>query len=486
MSSIPNGSPPTPAQQRAVAELLRVAPVADDLSRRFAAAGHDLALVGGSVRDALRGALGDDLDFATDARPEEILAIAGSWPDAVWEVGMAFGTVGLRKGDYKLEVTTYRSEAYTRDSRKPEVRFGDSLVADLARRDFTVNAIAVPMPLRPADPLLDPYGGLSDLGARRLRTPGRPEDSFDDDPLRMLRAARFAAQLGFTVDPGVVAAMTDMRDRLAIVSVERIRDELTKLVCAPEPRKGLELLVDTGLADHVLPEVPGMRLEIDEHHRHKDVYEHSLTVLDQAIDLEDAQQPDLVLRLAALLHDIGKPKTRRHEADGRVSFHHHEVVGARMARTRLAKLRFPKDIVNGVCTLVELHLRFHGYAEGEWTDSAVRRYVRDAGDLLDRLHKLTRADCTTRNKRKAQRLAGAYDDLEGRIARLAEEEQLSRIRPDLDGTEVMTELGIRPGPVVGRALQHLLELRLEHGPLGPDRARAELRRWAAEQDDLPS
>ncbi|MQA04364.1 MAG: CCA tRNA nucleotidyltransferase [Streptosporangiales bacterium] len=471
------------AQRRAVAELLRITPVADELSRLFTAAGHQLALVGGSVRDALRGSLGADLDFTTDARPEEILAVARPWADAVWEVGIAFGTVGLRKGDYKLEVTTYRSEQYDKDSRKPEVQYGDSLVADLARRDFTVNAIAVPLPLRTEQPLLDPHAGLEDLMAGVLRTPGRPEDSFADDPLRMLRAARFASQLGLEVAAPVVEAMTSMRDRLAIVSAERIRDELTKLLLGNEPRRGFTLMVDTGLAEHVLPELPGMQLEIDEHHRHKDVYEHTLKVLEQAMGLEGDDGPDLVLRLAAVMHDVGKPRTRRWEPDGRVSFHHHEVVGARMTKKRLAALRYPKDVVADVTHLVELHLRFHGYAEGEWTDSAVRRYVRDAGHVLARLHKLTRADCTTMNKRKAQRLARAYDHLEERIDRLAEEEELAKIRPDLDGKVVMAELGIPPGPLVGKALQHLLELRMEHGPLGEERAKEELHRWAVQQRD---
>ena len=478
-----DSSPRTPdhVQRRAVAELLRVTPVADDLARLFTDAGHELALVGGSVRDALRGRLGDDLDFATDARPEEVLALARRWADHVWEVGIAFGTVGLKKGEFKLEVTTYRSEQYDRTSRKPAVSYGDSLEADLARRDFTVNAIAVPLPLRAERPLLDPHDGLRDLTAGVLRTPGRPEDSFDDDPLRMMRAARFAAQLGFDVAPEVVQAMTDMRSRLDIVSVERVRDERSKLLLSEQPRRGLTLLVDTGLADHVLPELPGMRLEIDEHHRHKDVYEHTLKVLQQAMDLEEGE-PDLVLRLAALMHDVGKPRTRKLEDDGRVSFHHHEVVGARMTSKRLTKLRYPKEVVADVSRLVELHLRFHGYADSEWTDSAVRRYVRDAGHLLDRLHKLTRADCTTMNRRKAQRLARAYDDLEARIERLAEEEELASIRPDLDGTEVMAELGVSPGPIVGRALKHLLELRMEQGPLGHDRAVEELHRWYKEQN----
>jgi poly(A) polymerase len=469
------------AQRRLVPELLRVAPVADDLAARFAAAGHSLALVGGSVRDALLGRLGHDLDFATDARPEQVVPLVKAWADAWWEVGIAFGTVGARKGDLVVEITTYRAEVYRADSRKPQVSYGDSLVEDLRRRDLSVNAMAVTLPDKS---FVDPFGGLTDLTARVLRTPGRPEDSFADDPLRMMRVARFAAQLGFAVDPAVVEAMTAMAERIGIVSAERVRDELVKLVLAPRPRPGLTLLVETGLADRVLPELPRLVLEIDEHHRHKDVYEHSLTVLEQAIALEDADDadgPDLVLRLAALLHDIGKPKTRRFEQGGGVSFHHHEVVGAKLTRARLRELRFPKDVVDDVSRLVELHLRFHGYGTGEWTDSAVRRYVADAGALLGRLHKLTRADCTTRNRRKADLLRRTYDHLEARIARLREQEELDAIRPDLDGNAIMEILGVPPGPVVGRAWTFLKDLRMERGPLPHDEAVAELRRWWAAQ-----
>jgi poly(A) polymerase len=461
-----------------VTELLRVSPVADELARRFAARDHQLALVGGSVRDALLGRLGNDLDFTTDARPDEVLRLVGGWADAVWEMGIAFGTVGCRKDDYHLEITTYRAEAYDRTSRKPSVSYGDSLADDLARRDFTVNAMAVALP---GVTFVDPYDGLRDLAERVLRTPGRPEDAFGDDPLRMLRAARFTAQLGFEVAPEVVAAMRAMAERITIVSAERVRDELVKLLLAPDPRRGLGLLVDTGLADQVLPELPKLRLEVDEHHRHKDVYQHSLTVLEQAMALEPPGEPDLVLRLAALLHDIGKPKTRRFLPGGGVSFHHHEVVGAHMTKARLKALKFPKDVIDDVTRLVELHLRFHGYADGEWTDSAVRRYVRDAGPLLDRLHKLTRSDCTTRNRRKAAALARAYDHLEERVAALREQEELDAIRPDLDGNEIMAVLGIRPGPLVGKAYRHLLELRLERGPMDRDTAVAELTRWYRDQ-----
>ncbi|MGW2084063.1 CCA tRNA nucleotidyltransferase [Streptomyces sp. NPDC001880] len=467
----------TQVQHRAVSELLRVSPVADDLARRFQDAGFSLALVGGSVRDALLGRLGNDLDFTTDARPEAVLKIVRPWADSVWEVGIAFGTVGAQKDGYQIEVTTYRSEAYDRTSRKPEVSYGDSIEEDLVRRDFTVNAMAVALPQKE---FIDPHGGLKDLAERVLRTPGTPEESFSDDPLRMLRAARFAAQLDFDVAPDVVSAMTEMAGRIEIVSAERVREELNKLLLSTHPRKGLALLVGTGLAQQVLPELPALRLESDEHHRHKDVYEHSLTVLEQAIDLEQ-DGPDLVLRLAALLHDIGKPRTRRFEKDGRVSFHHHEVVGAKMVKKRMTALKYSNDMVKDVSKLVELHLRFHGYGDGEWTDSAVRRYVRDAGPLLERLHKLTRSDCTTRNKRKAAALSRTYDGLEERIAQLQEQEELDAIRPDLDGNEIMKILGIGPGPVIGKAYAFLLELRLEHGPMEHGMAVKKLKEWWAAQ-----
>ncbi|MEV0253316.1 CCA tRNA nucleotidyltransferase [Streptomyces sp. NPDC050732] len=488
---MPNANEENPSalsqvQRRAVSELLRVSPVADDLARRFQEAGFSLALVGGSVRDALLGRLGNDLDFTTDARPEDVLKIVRPWADAVWEVGIAFGTVGSQKdarvGDadvsFQVEVTTYRSEAYDRTSRKPEVSYGDSIEEDLVRRDFTVNAMAVALPEKE---FVDPHGGLEDLAERVLRTPGTPEESFSDDPLRMLRAARFAAQLDFEVAPDVVAAMKAMAERIDIVSAERVRDELNKLILSAHPRKGLALLVETGLAERILPELPALRLERDEHHRHKDVYDHSLIVLEQAMALEK-DGPDLTLRLAALLHDIGKPRTRRFESDGRVSFHHHEVVGAKMVKKRMTALKYSNELVKDVSRLVELHLRFHGYGTGEWTDSAVRRYVRDAGPLLDRLHKLTRSDCTTRNKRKANALSRAYDGLEERIARLQEQEELDSIRPDLDGNAIMEILDVGPGPVIGKAYKFLLELRLENGPMGRDAAAAALKEWWAAQD----
>jgi poly(A) polymerase len=399
-------------------------------------------------------------------------------------MGRDFGTIGCRMGPWVVEVTTYRSESYDPASRKPTVDFGDTLEGDLGRRDFSVNAMAVALPRRE---FVDPYGGVVDLAHRLLRTPGRPEDSFSDDPLRMLRAARFAAQLGFAVDPDVVAAMTAMADRIGIISAERIRDELVKLVLAPYPRAGLTLLVDTGLAQLVLPELPALALERDEHHRHKDVYEHTLTVLEQSIDQEGRLAaltgggPDLVSRLAALMHDVGKPRTRRFVEGGQVTFHHHDVVGAKLTRARLQALRFPTETIDAVSKLVELHLRFHGYGDGEWTDSAVRRYVRDAGDQLERLHVLTRADCTTRNQRKAERLRRTYDELEARIARLSEEEELAAMRPDLDGTQIMDALGIGPGPEVGKAYRFLLDLRLDHGPMGEDAARAALLDWWGRQ-----
>lgn len=468
-------------QQSAVAELLRVAPVADALAERFVAAGHQLHLVGGPVRDALLGRLGDDLDFTTDARPEQILALVQGWAQSTWTTGIRFGTIGLQRDGRRLEITTYRSDSYDGTSRNPEVVFGDTLDGDLVRRDFTVNAMAVSLPDRT---FTDPYGGLSDLAQGLLRTPGPAAVSFGDDPLRMLRACRFVAQLGFTVDPDVVEALVAMAGQIGRISAERIRDELSKLLCADHPEPGLELLTDSGLATYVLPELPAMRMEIDEHHQHKDVYQHSLTVLQQAIDLEqadpDSAHPDLVLRLAALLHDIGKPRTRRKEAGGKVSFHHHEVVGAKMARARLRALRYPGEVIDQVYRLVFLHLRFHGYGGGEWTDSAVRRYVTDAGDQLERLHKLVRSDCTTRNRRRAAALAATYDSLEQRIAELREQEELDAIRPDLDGNAIMELLGLPPGPLVGQAYRYLRELRLDRGPLPHDEAVAELRAWAAE------
>ncbi|HTP16482.1 MAG TPA: CCA tRNA nucleotidyltransferase [Streptosporangiaceae bacterium] len=479
---VPDTPPLRPGQRKAAAALLRQAAApAADLGRQFARHGHELALVGGPVRDVFLGRPHSDLDLATDARPQQVLDITRDWADKVWETGIEFGTVGLRKDGTIFEITTYRSESYRRGSRKPAtVEYGTSLDEDLRRRDFTVNAMAARLP---SMELVDPFGGLADLKDGVLRTPGRPADSFDDDALRIMRAARFAAQLRFTVAPDVAVAMRELAPRLSVVSAERIRDELTKLMLAPGPRdpgRGIMLLVDTGVADVVLPEVPRLRLETDEHMRHKDVYQHSLTVLEQSISLEPRYglQPDLVLRLAALLHDIGKPKTRLKLPDGRVAFHHHEVVGAAMARSRLKALRFPSNVVADVTTLIALHLRFHGYGPGEWTDAAVRRYVRDAGPLLTRLHALTRADCTTRNMAKAELLDRSYDNLERRIAELAEREELASLRPDLDGNQIMRLLGIPPGPRVGKAYAHLMELRLEYGPLGPERAAQELLRWA--------
>ena len=480
----PTESPAAPASpaallRTALAVISQYAPQAIELGQVFADAGHELALVGGPVRDAFLGRASVDLDFATSARPEETERLLAGWGEATWDMGREFGTIGARKGDVVVEVTTYRTEAYDPDSRKPEVVYGDTLDGDLSRRDFTVNSMALRLPDLV---FVDPSNGLGDLAAGVLRTPATPEQAFTDDPLRMMRAARFAAQLRFDVDPAVMAAMSAMAERIRIVSAERVQAELVRLLLAPEPRRGLELLVHTHLADHVLPELPALQLTIDEHHRHKDVYEHSLTVLDQAIDLESGPDgpvpsPDLVLRLAALLHDIGKPATRRLEPGGGVSFHHHEVVGAKMAGKRLKALRFDKATINAVTKLVFLHLRFHGYGEAAWSDSAVRRYVTDAGDQLQRLHRLTRADCTTRNRRKAARLSAAYDDLEERIDALAEQEELDAIRPDLDGNQIMAILGIPPGRQVGQAYQHLLALRMERGPLGEDEARRELLTW---------
>jgi poly(A) polymerase len=471
------------AKQNAVTELMRISPLADELAQLFAKAGHRLYLVGGSVRDALLGRLSSDLDFTTDARPERVLEIVRTWADAVWEIGIAFGTVGVTKNGMTLEITTFRADSYDRVGRNPEVTFGDSVEGDLLRRDFTANAMAIDLSTKAFE---DPHGGFAAVRDKVLDTPATPQESFADDPLRMLRAARFIAQLGFSPAPRVVEAMTAMADEIGRIAAERVQAEVSKLLLAGNPKPGIELMVDTGLADRVLPEVPGMRLAIDEHHQHKDVYQHSLTVLEQAIDLEKTHEPtsspDLILRLAALLHDIGKPATREFQPGGRVSFHHHEVVGAKMARKRLRELKYSKEIVDDVSQLVFLHLRFHGYGKGEWTDSAVRRYVTDAGELLlPRLHKLVRADCTTRNKRKAAALQSAYDQLEDRIGRIAADEDLARVRPDLDGNEIMTLLGLRPGPLVGQAWKFLKELRLDRGPLEHADAVAELRKWAAEQ-----
>jgi poly(A) polymerase len=469
------------AQRNAVAELLRVSPLADELGRRFGAAGHELHLVGGSVRDALLGRLGDDLDFCTDAWPEQTLALVQGWADAIWETGREFGTIGVQKSGLRIEITTFRAEAYDGVTRNPVVSYGTSLLDDLERRDFTINAMAVSLP---GHEFTDPFGGLEDLAAHVIRTPAAPSLSFGDDPLRMLRAARFAAKLGFTVDNSVINAMRDMASDLDRITAERIRDEFTKLLCGADPILGLRLLVDTGVADRFLPEISGLKLEIDEHAQHKDVYEHTLIVVQNAMRLEGDSGPDFVLRMAALMHDVGKPATKAVGRDGRVSFHHHEVVGARLTKQRMKAMKYPKDISAEVVELVGLHLRFYGYGRGEWTDSAVRRYVTDAGPLLPRLHKLTRSDVTTRNKRKAANLAADYDALEERISRIEAEEDLARVRPDLDGNAIMELLGVPPGPIVGLAWRYLKELRLDRGPLTRDEAEAELFKWARDNGHL--
>lgn len=461
---------------------LAASPVVAELGRAFADAGHDLAIVGGPVRDAILGRDTHDLDFTTDARPDDILRIVTPISTAQWDIGREFGTIGARVRGEQVEITTYRADSYDGTTRKPTVEFGDTLEADLTRRDFTVNAMALKVP---EVKLVDPTGGVEDLIAGTLRTPIDPEVSFGDDPLRMLRAARFSSQLGFEVEEGTRQAIERLGSTLEIVSPERIQGELTRLLGTDDPVRGIRVLVETGLIEQFLPEVSALRLEVDEHHHHKDVYEHSLTVLAQAIDHERARRPgeapDIPLRLAALLHDIGKPRTRKLEKGGAVTFHHHDVVGARMARKRLQALRFDGDTIAAVSKLIELHLRFFGYAEGAWTDSAVRRYVRDAGDQLERLHILTRADVTTRNRRKAARLAGAYDDIEQRIAQLREQEELEAIRPELDGNRIQEILGITPGPDVGKAYRFLLDLRLDEGVLGEEEAERRLRAWWAEQ-----
>ncbi|WP_237208995.1 CCA tRNA nucleotidyltransferase [Rothia nasimurium] len=455
-------------------------PVALEAGELFARAGFELALVGGPVRDLFLGESSVDLDFTTNATPDETLAVVDGWADATWEIGKEYGTIGIRKGNEMVEITTYRAEKYDPESRKPVVAFGTDLKEDLFRRDFTINSMALRLP---SLELVDPFGGQEDLQKGIIRTPGTPQASFSDDPLRMMRAARFASRLDIDLAPEVFEAMVDMADRIQIISAERVRDELVKLICGVAPRRGVDLLVESGLASFVLPEIPALKLEVDEHHRHKDVYQHSLTVMEQAAALEtDADGavpgPDFVLRFAALMHDIGKPATRKFESNGAVSFLHHDVVGAKLTKKRMRELRFDNDTIKAVARLVELHMRFYGYGDAGWTDSAVRRYVRDAGDLLERLHRLTRADVTTRNKRKANRIASAYDDLERRIIELAEQEELDAIRPDLDGEEIMAILGIKPGPQVGQAYKFLLNLRLDEGALGKEEATARLLEWS--------
>ena len=465
------------AAQLAITTLTSRAPEATELASLFKSAGYKLALVGGPVRDAILGRLGNDLDFTTDAHPKDCEKILNKWADSVWDIGAAFGTVAGKKGEITVEVTTYRSESYDSSSRKPNVEFGKTIEGDLARRDFTINAMALEL-TTPEPTFIDLFNGVADLQNKLIKTPGKAEESFSDDPLRMMRAARFMSQLNFEIDPSVLVAIKSMATRLEIISFERIRDEFIKILMSPSPRIGITVLVETGLADYFLPEVPKLKLEIDEHHHHKDVYEHSLTVLEQAIGLESRLDgPNLTLRLAALLHDIGKPKTKQLIAGGGVSFHHHEVVGARMCKERMKKLRFDNHMIEDVSQLVFLHPRFHGYGSGEWTDSAVRRYVRDAGPLLTHLHLLTRADCTTRNKKKAESLAKTYDQLEERIALLMEQEELDKIRPDLSGEEIMQILAIKPSPTVGKAYDFLLELRLEKGPIGKEAATEELLTW---------
>ena len=468
------------ASNRILSALGESADLLKELGEKFSKNGFEISLVGGPVRDAVLGKLVKDLDLTTNAKPEEIQKCLKGWADSIWDVGIKFGTVGAKVKDYVFEITTYRTEQYEDTSRKPSVEFGKTLEEDLARRDFTINAMALRLP---NFELVDIYNGLTDLNNKILRTPLDAQISFSEDPLRMLRAARFMSKLDLKPQADLVEAMKTLADRLKIVSMERINDEFNKLLLTDKPRPGIELLVETGVAEHFLPELPALKLEIDEHHHHKDVYQHSLTVLDQVIDLETKHQPqievDLVLRIAALLHDIGKPKTRKFEGEGRVSFHHHEVVGARLAKKRLEKLRYSNEIIEQVCLLIELHLRFHGYGDGKWTDSAVRRYVRDAEEQLIRLHKLTRADCTTRNDAKAEKLRSAYNDLEQRIVELSKQEELKSMRPELDGAEIMKVLNIKPGPEVGKAYQFLLDLRLDKGIMGIEKATEELKTWWA-------
>jgi poly(A) polymerase len=464
----------------------RFAPVIEELAPltdRFRAAGKRLYLVGGTVRDLLINKTGDERDFdaTTDARPAEIKAALAGWADAVWTQGERFGTIGAKKGDRIYEITTHRAEVYQDDSRKPDVTFSDRVEADLSRRDFTVNAMALEL-TSDAPTLVDPFNGAADLVSRTLRTPLAPEISFSDDPLRMLRAARFMAGYGLRPVPELVEAVREMHGRLSIVSAERIRDELDKLITVDHPTDGLFFLVDTGLAEEFLPELPGMRLEQDPIHRHKDVLTHTIAVVENVTRDFPGEWDFRRVRLAALFHDVGKPRTRGYLKGKGVTFYHHEVVGARLTRNRLQALRYSNDDVEAITELVALHLRFHGYESG-WTDSAVRRYVTDAGPLLTELNVLTRCDCTTRNERKAMMLARRMDDLEERIAALAAQEELRAIRPEMDGAQVMAHLGIKPGPLVGRAMKHLLEIRLDEGPIGEDAIRKRLDAWWQEQPE---
>ena len=469
---------------------VEVWPEAMELGRMFADEGYELSLVGGPVRDLLLHRPSHDLDFCTSARPEQFEPILRRFGrDGFWDMGRKFGTLGaMRRRDdgtaVQVEVTTYRADTYDSDSRKPEVAYGDTLEGDLSRRDFTINAMALRVPDLQ---FVDPFGGANDLAKGVLRTPVDPRQSFDDDPLRMMRAVRFVAQLGFGIEPGTAEALADMTERIRIVSAERVRDELTKLLLSDRPRAGVEALVESGLADIVFPEIVALQLQIDEHHRHKDVFEHTMIVLDRAVALETdddgpVPRPDLTLRLAALMHDIGKPKTRRFEPGGKVSFHHHDAVGAKLTRKRLRALRFDHHLIEDVSELVNLHLRFHGYVDEPWTDSAVRRYVKDAGPLYERLNRLTRADATTQNRRKAMVFSSAMDEMEERVRELKKKEDFDAIRPDIDGNEIMQLLGLEPGPMVGRAYKHMLEYRLDNGPVEREVAIEELKRWYAQID----
>lgn len=464
-------------------------PEAIELGKLFADHNYELALVGGPVRDMLLHRVSHDLDFCTSAKPEEFEPLLRSWGhDGFWDMGRKFGTLGALKRrkdgtEVKVEITTYRCDAYNPDSRKPEVKYGDTLEGDLSRRDFTVNAMALRVP---SLEFVDPFGGASDLSKGILRTPVDPRQSFDDDPLRMMRAVRFVAQLGFTIEASTAEAILSMVSRLDIVSAERVRDEITKMLLSANPRAGIEAMVDSGIADRVLPEIPALRLEIDEHHRHKDVFEHTMMVLERAIALETDDEgavpgPDLTLRLAALLHDIGKPRTRKFEDGGKVSFHHHDIVGAKMTRKRMKALHFDHHIIDDVSELVNLHLRFHGYVDEPWTDSAVRRYVKDSGHLYERLNRLTRADATTQNRRKSLMFEHAMDEMEDRVRELKKQEDFNAIRPDLDGNEIMNLLGLEPGPIVGKAYKHMLEYRLDNGPVEHSVAVEELKKWYESQ-----
>lgn len=457
---------PDNSQIETAKRLLLKHPVVQELSDLFEKAERQLYIVGGSVRDALLGKLHEDFDFTTDASPDEIQRIVGDWAEAIWLIGIRFGTLALRKDEHQIEITTFRQEVYPENSRHPIVKFSAEIEADLSRRDFTFNAMAVKLP---EGKFVDPFGGWKDLILKQLKTPLSPEQSFLDDPLRMLRAVRFTSTIEVMPTQEVIKAIKELRERLKIVSRERIRDEFSKLLVGARPALGLKLMVESSLASEVLPDLLKLIHESDPIHRHKDLLTHTLAVIERT-------PPDLIVRLAALLHDIGKPETMTIE-EGEVHFYHHETVGAKIAKRCLKMLKYPNKIIEDVKQLILLHMRFLTYPMG-WTDKAVRKYVRDAGPLLKELNALVRADCTSQIPGRAERFAEYLQELEERIVRLEAEEESAKIRPPLDGHEIMEFLGIPPGPQVGEILRALLEVKLEGTVETKEEAYEFLRRWA--------